>query len=67
MKPAFPPSDDLAKLPHLLALPRRAMRAITRNLLISLSAMASPGLLCHCPSNRVCKRRWQQETSLHHT
>jgi Cd2+/Zn2+-exporting ATPase len=33
-------SDDLAKLPHLLALSRRAMRAITQNLLFSLSVLA---------------------------
>jgi Cd2+/Zn2+-exporting ATPase len=33
-------SDDLAKLPHLLALSRRAMRAITQNLIFSLSVLA---------------------------
>ena len=44
-------SDDLAKLPHLLALSRRAMRAITQNLIFSLSVLsiavglAIPGIL----------------------
>ncbi len=33
-------SDDLAKLPHLLSLSRRAMRAITQNLIFSLSVLA---------------------------
>jgi Cd2+/Zn2+-exporting ATPase len=33
-------SDDLVKLPHLLALSRRAMRAITQNLIFSLSVLA---------------------------
>jgi Cd2+/Zn2+-exporting ATPase len=33
-------SDDLAKLPHLLSLSRQAMRAITQNLIFSLSVLA---------------------------
>src|SRR6266571_2405575 len=33
-------SDDLAKLPHLLSLSRRAMRAIAQNLIFSLSVLA---------------------------
>jgi Cd2+/Zn2+-exporting ATPase len=33
-------SDDLTKLPHLLSLSRRAMRAITQNLIFSLSVLA---------------------------
>lgn len=33
-------SDDLTKLPHLLSLSRRAMRAITQNLVFSLSVLA---------------------------
>jgi Cd2+/Zn2+-exporting ATPase len=33
-------SDDLAKLPHLLSLSRRAMRAIRQNLIFSLSVLA---------------------------
>ena len=33
-------SDDLAKLPHLLSLSRRAMRAIKQNLIFSLSVLA---------------------------
>jgi Cd2+/Zn2+-exporting ATPase len=44
-------SDDLAKLPHLLSLSRRAMRAIKQNLIFSLSvlaiavSLAIPGIL----------------------
>jgi len=44
-------SDDLAKLPHLLSLSRRAMRAIKQNLIFSLSVLtiavglAIPGIL----------------------
>ncbi len=33
-------SDDLAKLPHLLSLSRRAMRAITQHPIFSLSVLA---------------------------
>jgi Zn2+/Cd2+-exporting ATPase len=33
-------SDDLAKLPHLLSLSRRAMRAIRQNLIFSLGVLA---------------------------
>jgi len=33
-------SDDLTKLPHLLSLSRRAMRAIMQNLIFSLSVLA---------------------------
>jgi Zn2+/Cd2+-exporting ATPase len=33
-------SDDLTKLPHLLSLSRQAMRAITQNLVFSLSVLA---------------------------
>ena len=33
-------SDDLTKLPHLLSLSRQAMRAITQNLIFSLSVLA---------------------------
>jgi Cd2+/Zn2+-exporting ATPase len=33
-------SDDLAKLPHLLSLSRRAIRAIKQNLIFSLSVLA---------------------------
>ena len=33
-------SDDLAKLPHLLTLSRRAMRAIRQNLVFSLGVLA---------------------------
>jgi Cd2+/Zn2+-exporting ATPase len=44
-------SDDLTKLPHLLTLSRQAMRAITQNLIFSLSVLtiavglAIPGIL----------------------
>ena len=46
-------SDDLAKLPHLLALSRRATQGITQNLIFSLSlsvlaiavGLAIPGIL----------------------
>jgi len=46
-----PLSDDLIKLPHLLNLSRQAMRAITQNLIFSLSVLgiavglAMPGIL----------------------
>ena len=33
-------SDDLSKLPHLIALSRRAMRVIGQNLIFSLSVLA---------------------------